>query len=646
MGKETALDSLRFSAAGDAGKAVIDFLKHLKYARRSSAHTTAAYGRDLMQFCDFLTMHLGSPPGLHELEALSAADFRSFLAHRRATGVESRTLARQLSAIRSLFRFLDRNGVLRNSALAALKGPKLPHGVPRPLSVDAARRLCADRAPGTARSPWIEARDQAVLVLLYACGLRISEALNLNRRDAPLDHDVLSITGKGNKVRLVPVLPMAREAVRRYLEVCPESSGAQRSAVRRRQGPPAECAQCSAAHRAVARRARAAGQRDPPCTAPQLRHSPPGRRRRSQVDSGVARPRLAVDNPGLHRDRPSPPRQAVFQGAPAGLKYFAKVPIPDPVSSDPELPSRAEVVVIGGGIIGAATALELAERRVDVALCEKGEIAAEQSSRNWGWCRQMNRDPREIPLIVESLRLWRAMNARVEAETGFRECGILYLAETAAELETKLKWYEENARPYGLSSRPVSGAEAETLQPGAAIKWAGGLYTPDDGRAEPTKAAPAIAEAARRKGARIFTRCAVRGIETSGGRVSGVVTERGRIDCAAVVLAGGAWSRLFLGNLGIPFPQAMVVNSVMRSAPLEAGVERSCSAGKFAFRRRLDGGYTIAHRHLSVADIVPETFSQFFRFLPVFVLDHRGLRLRLGKAFLEFDPAQAPLAAR
>ena len=220
-------------------------------------------------------------------------------------------------------------------------------------------------------------------------------------------------------------------------------------------------------------------------------------------------------------------------------------------------------------------------------------------------------------------------------ETGFRECGLLYLAETAAELETKLKWYEENARPYGLSSRPVSGAEAETLQPGAAIKWAGGLYTPDDGRAEPTRAAPAIAEAARRKGAKIFTHCAVRGIETSGGRVSGVVAERGRIDCSAVVLAGGAWSRLFLGNLGIPFPQAMVVNSVMRSAPLEAGVERSCSAGKFAFRRRLDGGYTIAHRHLSVADIVPETFSQFFRFLPVFVLDHRGLRLRMGKAFLE-----------
>ncbi len=225
MGRDVSIDSLRFSAAGDAGKAVIDFLKQLKYARRSSAHTTAAYGRDLTQFFDFLTTHLASPPGLGDLKALSAADFRSFFAHRRAAGVESRTLSRQLSALRSFFRFLDRNEILHNSALAALKGPKVPHGVPRPISVDAARRLCGDRASSGEKAPWTSARDQAVLVLLYACGLRISEALNLNRRDAPLENDVLSVSGKGNKVRLVPVLPVAREAIRRYLDVCPKALG-------------------------------------------------------------------------------------------------------------------------------------------------------------------------------------------------------------------------------------------------------------------------------------------------------------------------------------------------------------------------------------------------------------------------------------
>jgi glycine/D-amino acid oxidase-like deaminating enzyme len=128
------------------------------------------------------------------------------------------------------------------------------------------------------------------------------------------------------------------------------------------------------------------------------------------------------------------------------------------VVGDAELPPRTDVVVIGGGIIGAAVALELAERRVSAVLCEKGEIAAEQSSRNWGWCRQMSRDPREIPLIMESLRLWRTLNERVEAETGFRQCGIAYLAATTGELESKLKWFEENARPVRTVQSPAVGS--------------------------------------------------------------------------------------------------------------------------------------------------------------------------------------------
>ena len=226
MAQNAMIDSLKFSAAGDAAAAITDFLRELRHARRSSFHTVAAYGRDLTQFCDFLTVHLGLPPALKDLEALSAADFRSFLAHRRRAGIESRTLARQLSAIRSFFRFLDRNDILRNAALGALKGPKVPHGVPRPLAEDAARLLCEDGGASETAATWVVARNQAVLVLLYACGLRISEALNLNRRDAPLEHDVLAISGKGNKTRLVPVLPVASEAVRRYLALCPKILGA------------------------------------------------------------------------------------------------------------------------------------------------------------------------------------------------------------------------------------------------------------------------------------------------------------------------------------------------------------------------------------------------------------------------------------
>jgi len=314
------------------------------------------------------------------------------------------------------------------------------------------------------------------------------------------------------------------------------------------------------------------------------------------------------------------------------------VPAIDRVASDQTLPQRAAVCIIGGGIAGIATALELAERRIDVVVLEKGEIAAEQSSRNWGWCRQMGRDPREIPLILESLDLWRRMDARIEGETGFTESGILYLCETDAELAAKQKWYEENGKPYQLDIRMISGAEAAERLPGSTRAWKGALFSPTDGRAEPFKAVPAMALAARRKGARIFTGCAVRGLETAGGRVSAVVTEKGSIACDTVVLAGGAWSRRFCHNLGIEFPQLSVINSVMRTAPLDAGLSHTGSGGRFAFRKRTDGGYTIAHRHLSVADIVPDSFPLFFRFLPALMLDRAGIRLRFGKRF--FDEAR------
>ncbi|MFN4143089.1 NAD(P)/FAD-dependent oxidoreductase [Aestuariivirga sp.] len=305
------------------------------------------------------------------------------------------------------------------------------------------------------------------------------------------------------------------------------------------------------------------------------------------------------------------------------------------ITSDTTLPKQAAVSVIGGGIAGVATALELAERGIDVVLLEKGEIAAEQSSRNWGWCRQMGRDPREIPLIRVALELWDGIDQRIEAETGFTRCGILYLCETEEQIAAKADWYEKNARPAGLSTRMIGAEEANALQPGSTRRWKGALYTPDDARAEPFIAVPAMAEALRRKGGKVFTRCAVRGLETRGGRVCAVVTEHGTIACDTVVLAGGAWSRRFCGNLGIPLPQLTVVNSVMRTEPLETGLTRTCSGGGFTFRKRMDGGYTVTHQHYSVADIVPDSFRLFGAFLPALMLDWSGLRLRLGRRFID-----------
>jgi glycine/D-amino acid oxidase-like deaminating enzyme len=318
------------------------------------------------------------------------------------------------------------------------------------------------------------------------------------------------------------------------------------------------------------------------------------------------------------------------------------LPVIDTIQPDSELPKQTAVAIIGGGIVGVCTALELAERGIAVTLLEKADIGAEQSSRNWGWCRQAGRDAREIPLILESLKLWRGMNARIGAETGFRQCGIVYLCATDAELAAREKWYVENARPFGLETRLVSGEEAGPLQPGSSRQWKGALYSPADGRAEPFIAAPAIARAAQKMGAMIFTNCAARGLETAAGRVSAVVTEKGAIECDNVVLAGGAWSRRFCHNIGIEFPQLSVVNSVMRTGPIETGHTRSCSAGKFAFRKRLDGGFTVSHRHLSVADIMPDSFRLFFRFLPALRVDWNGIRLRIGRRFLD----EARLARR
>ena len=306
----------------------------------------------------------------------------------------------------------------------------------------------------------------------------------------------------------------------------------------------------------------------------------------------------------------------------------------DAVAGDTTLPDQSDVVVIGGGIAGVSTTLFLAEKGVSVTLCEKGHIAGEQSSRNWGWCRQMGRDEAEIPLCVESLRLWEGMNTRVEGETGFRRTGIIYTCDTQKDVAGYEEWIEQ-ARLFQIDTRMLTPEEMARMMPGAARKFAGAVYTGSDGRAEPQKAASAMAAGAQRKGATILTECAVRGVETTAGRISAVVTERGRIRCSAVVLAGGAWSRLFAGNSGIEFPQLKVLGSVFRTEKLDGLPEIAVGASDFAFRKRLDGGYTIARRGATAAPIVPDSFKLMRDFLPSLWSQRHELRLRVNSRFLE-----------
>jgi integrase/recombinase XerC len=202
--------------APDAAEAAAQWLVAQRSGRRAAPNTIEAYARDIGQFAVFLSDHLGGSAAIADLESLAAADFRAFLARRRTEGAGSRTLARQLSAIRSFFRHGERAGLFRNSALSALRAPRLPHAVPKPLGIDAARGVIAADA---AAAPWIAARDRAVLTLLYACGLRISEALALTPAQAGADP--LVVTGKGNKTRIVPVLAQAREAIEAYRALCP-----------------------------------------------------------------------------------------------------------------------------------------------------------------------------------------------------------------------------------------------------------------------------------------------------------------------------------------------------------------------------------------------------------------------------------------
>lgn len=309
-----------------------------------------------------------------------------------------------------------------------------------------------------------------------------------------------------------------------------------------------------------------------------------------------------------------------------------QVPSLDTVDSATSLPESVDVVVVGGGIAGVSTALFLAEKGVSVCLCEKGEIAGEQSSRNWGWARQMGRDAREMPLTIQSLKLWRSLKERFGIEAGYKETGIAYLCKHKWEIKQAQGWADTGEK-YGLPLKILGAKEIEKLMPGIAPGFKFGLHTSSDGRAEPALAVPAFAAAAQRLGAKIVTQCAARGVETSGGRVSAVVTEKGTIKCSSVVVAGGVWSRLFLGNTDIKLPQLKLIAAAARIENDIEGPSMPVGGAAFGLRKRLDGGYTLGPRNINIAPIVPDSFRFFNDFLPVLTQSWREIRLSFGSDF-------------
>jgi integrase/recombinase XerC len=200
------------------------WLAHLRSERRLSPKTLEAYARDLRQFLVFLAGHWGAQVTLSRFAALEATDIRAFMAMRRASDIGSRSLMRALAGLRSFGRFLEREGEGKVGALSAIRAPKVGKSLPKPVPMVAAKRFAdADERAGETRDPWIWARDAAVMALLYGSGLRISEALGLKRRDVPLPGagDVLVVTGKGNKTRMVPVLQNVLALIQDYVAMCP-----------------------------------------------------------------------------------------------------------------------------------------------------------------------------------------------------------------------------------------------------------------------------------------------------------------------------------------------------------------------------------------------------------------------------------------
>jgi glycine/D-amino acid oxidase-like deaminating enzyme len=294
---------------------------------------------------------------------------------------------------------------------------------------------------------------------------------------------------------------------------------------------------------------------------------------------------------------------------------------------------EAEVVVVGAGIVGAATAYYLARRGVGALVFECGAVPGEQSRKNWGYVRQQGRDPREVPLMVEANRIWQGLERELDADLEWVQGGNLALAADAERLALYEAWLAV-AREHGLDTRLLRGRDVERIVPGLAGPWAGALYTPSDGHAEPAKATDAFCRAAEARGARLHLGCAVHRILVRDGGVVGVATDRGEVRTTRVVCAAGAWSARLAATAGVALPQRRVRATVARTTPAPPVTPVAVWGPAVAFRQRRDGSFNVAAGGAADHDVTLESLRHLRLFWPNYWRNRRLFRFHVGRPLL------------
>ncbi|MEM7210675.1 MAG: FAD-binding oxidoreductase [Pseudomonadota bacterium] len=305
-----------------------------------------------------------------------------------------------------------------------------------------------------------------------------------------------------------------------------------------------------------------------------------------------------------------------------------RITLQTPIAFQDALPDRVDVVIIGAGVVGIFSALYMSRRGLKVLVCEKGRVAAEQSSRNWGWIRQQGRDYAELPIMTHALGLWHEVNRETNGACGIRTNGTSYISTTEDGVAGHARFLEV-AKQGGVDTRMLNQAEIDAMFGDQGDgRWVGGIHTANDACGEPWQAVPAVARLAHRNGALIRENCAVRALDVQAGSIKGVVTEAGRVACDQVVVASGAWSSLFLRRHGVEIPQLAVRSTVARTQPMEEFFSGQAADNALALRRRQDGGYTLAAGGAHPFYIGPDAFRRLRKYLPQLAHNWRTMRPR------------------